>query len=296
MSRYDRLLAHPFAPVDHRYDSRDTILYALGVGAEPDALDLVYERNLRAIPALATVLAYPGNWYARPEIDLDDQHTVHGSERFELFGELPVAGHVTATPRIAEIHDKGQGRGALVISEREVRDVATGALLARVTQRAFCRADGGVGGPGGKPRTPAPVPLRPADVVCDVPTALNAAAIYRLMGDDNPLHIDPDFARKAGFDRPILHGLSSYGHLCRAIMQLYPDKRIRVMDCRFTAPVFPGDTLVLEIWDMPDGVAFRAHCRGRVAIDNGELLFAAAETGGPGCKDEKRTQAETETS
>jgi len=279
MSRYDRLMAHAFDPVDHRFDHRDTILYALGTGAGAGDLDLVFERNLRAIPSLATVLAYPGNWYARPEIELDGQHTVHGSERIELFGELPVAGHVSAVPRIVAIHDKGEGRGALVTSTREVRDAATGALLARVTQRAFCRADGGVGGPGGKPPAPAALPERPADAVRDVPTAPNAAAIYRLMGDDNPLHIDPDFVRTSGFDRPILHGLSSYGHLCRALMRAFPDRQVRMMDCRFTAPVFPGDTLVLELWQTPGGAAFRAHARGRVAIDNGEIGFAAGAHG-----------------
>ncbi|MBL6430130.1 3-alpha,7-alpha,12-alpha-trihydroxy-5-beta-cholest-24-enoyl-CoA hydratase [Maritimibacter sp. DP07] len=275
MSRYDRLMSHDFAPVEHRYDHRDTILYALGVGAGPDALDLVYERDLRAIASMATVTAYPGNWYARPEIDLDDRFTVHGSERFELFGDLPVAGHVIATPRIVAIHDKGEGRGALVISQREVRDAATGRHLATVTQRALCRGDGGVGGPGGRPPAPGPLPSRAADIVLHVPTAANAALIYRLLGDDNPLHVDPAFARDAGFDRPILHGLSSYGHLCRAIMEQRPGVSIQAMDCRFTAPVFPGDMIVLEVWDQPGGVAFRAHSRGRVVIDNGEIRFAA---------------------
>ncbi|MGR3376308.1 MaoC/PaaZ C-terminal domain-containing protein [Salipiger abyssi] len=274
MSRYDRLLARSFEVIEQRYEGRDTILYALGVGAGAEELDLVYEPSLRAIPSLATVLAYPGNWYARPEVDLDARHVVHGSERIELFGPLPVAGHVTAVPRIVAIHDKGEGRGALVISEREIRDAVGGALIAKVTQRALCRADGGIGGPGTPPPAATPLPKRPADRVLPVPTAPNAAAIYRLMGDGNPLHIDPDFARQAGFDRPILHGLSSYGHVCRTLMRIWPERSIHMMDARFTAPVYPGDTLLLEIWERPEGVAFRAHCRGRVAMDNGEIRFA----------------------
>lgn len=294
MSRYDRLLKHVFDPVEHHYDSRDTILYALGVGAGADALELVFERNLKAIPALATVLAYPGNWYARPEIELDGLHTVHASERVELFGPLPVAGHVVATPRILEIYDKGEGRGALVVSEREVRDIVSDTLLARVTQRALCRADGGLGGPGGRPPASASAPARPADKVYAVPTAPNAAVIYRLLGDDNPLHVDPDFAQAAGFDRPLLHGLSSYGHLCRTIMRAYPGRSVHIMDCRFTAPVFPGDTMALEIWDMPGGVSFRAHCHGRVVIDNGEIQFDPGARDRPGLTVENQTWTEAE--
>lgn len=274
MSRYDRLLGLSLDPIDHTFAPRDAILYALGVGASADDLDLVYEQQLRAIPSLATVLAYPGNWYANPEIDLDGLHTVHASERFELVGELPVTGRVRATSKIVELHDRGPGRGAFVISARSIRDVATDQEIARVTQRVLCRADGGLGGPLSKPPKPAAVPQVPADKVLTVPTARNSAVIYRLMGDDNPLHVDPDFARRAGFPNPILHGLSTYGHVCRVLMQAAGGRMIRSMDCRFTAPVYPGDALSLEIWDCPNGFAFRAHCRGQIALDGGEVELA----------------------
>lgn len=273
MSRHDRLISHVFPIVEHQYTTRDTILYALGCGAGAEDLDLVYESGLIAMPSMASVLAYPGNWYARSEIELDGLRTLHGSERIELAGHLPVEGHVRAAARITAIHDKGEGRGALVVSSREIRDVADGRLLATVTQRAFCRGDGGIGSSGGPVPVPAPVPDRAPDRVVRLATSPRAAAIYRLMGDDNPLHIDPAFARAAGLDRPVLHGLSTYGHVARMIMRDAPDRVFRLMDCRFVAPVFPGETLDLALWQTLDGLAFRARVGPRMVIDNGEVAF-----------------------
>ena len=277
MSRADRLLAHSFAPITHSYSTRDTILYALGCGAGAEDLDLVYEPGLRALPSMAAVLAYPGNWYADPSIELDPLLTVHASERVELAGPLPVAGRITARPSIVAIHDKGPGRGAIVVSRRELREAGDGRLLATVTQRAFCRGDGGVGEGSAVATQPAPAPTPlpegPPDRVVSLPTSTRAAAIYRLLGDDNPLHIDPDFARRAGFSGPILHGLASYGHIARAVLRDAPDRWVRVMDCRFMAPVLPGETLELDLWDLPDGRAFRARVGTRVVVDNGEIDF-----------------------
>lgn len=273
MSRLDALLAFEFPSLVHRYGTRDTILYALGCGATADDLDLVYEPGLIALPSMAATLAYPGNWYARPECPIDAPLVVHGSERVELAAPLPVAAEVTGTPSIVAVADKGAGRGALVVSRREARDTTTGALVCTVTQRAFCRGDGGMGSYGEAPPPAAAIPSRDPDRTMTLPTSLRAAAIYRLMGDDNPLHIDPDFAGKAGFDRPVLHGLSTYGHIARALLRDAPGAWVQVMDCRFTAPVFPGDTLTLELWDTSDGRAFRARVGARVVIDNGEAIF-----------------------
>ncbi len=273
MSQHDRLLSHVFPTVEHNFTARDTILYALGCGAGPEDLDLVYEPSLIALPSMAAVLSYPGNWYARPDVALDGVLTVHGSERIELIGSLPAQGHVRATPRITAIHDKGPGKGALVISSREVREVASDRLLATITQRAFCRGDGGIGSFGGPAPVYARVPERTPDRELRVPTSPRAAAIYRLMGDDNPLHIDPEFARAAGFGRPLLHGLCSYGHIARAILRHAPGASVRLMDCRFAAPVFPGETMDLCLWDTPEGFAFRARVGPQVVIDNGEVAF-----------------------
>lgn len=273
MSHLDRLLAHRFPLVEHRYTSRDTILYALGCGAGAGDLDLVYEPDLRALPGLASTLAYPGNFYALPELDLNPLMTVHGSERIELATDLPVAGAVEATTRIDAIHDKGEGRGALVISHRDLRESGSGRLLATVTQRAFCRGDGGIGSTPGPAPVPATIPDRSADRVVQMRISPRAAALYRLMGDDNPLHIDPDFARHAGFARPILHGLSTYGHAIRAILSDAPGERLRLVDCRFTAPVYPGDIIETDLWETPQGRAFRVRVGPQTVIDNGEAAF-----------------------
>lgn len=273
MSRLDALLAFDFPTLVHRYGTRDTILYALGCGAEAEDLDLVYEPGLIALPSMAATLAYPGNWYARPDCPIDAPLVVHGSERVELAAPLPVAAEVTAKPAIVSVTDKGAGRGALVVSRREVRDTATGLPVCTVTQRAFCRGDGGIGSFGEAPPPGAALPSRDPDRTVTLPTSPRAAAIYRLMGDDNPLHIDPGFARSAGFDRPVLHGLATYGHIARALLRDAPGAWVRVMDCRFTAPVFPGDTLTLDLWDMLEGRAFRARVGPRVVIDNGDAIF-----------------------
>ncbi|WBU62744.1 MaoC/PaaZ C-terminal domain-containing protein [Paracoccus aerodenitrificans] len=272
-ARYDRLLSHDFPTTEHRFDKRDTILYALACGAAADDLDLVWEERLLALPTMATVLAYPGNFYADPSFDIDALHVVHASERIELDQDLPVSGHVTAKPTITAIYDKGKGRGALIVSRREIRDVATGKCIAIVTQSAFARADGGLGARV----LPAPpkleLPSGLPDQVLVTPTSPRAAAFYRLLGDNNPLHIDPDFAGRAGFSKPILHGLCSYGHVARKILAEQRSKRIKMMDCRFTAPVFPGEILEIDLWMQGQGCFFRARVADRVVIDNGEMRF-----------------------
>ncbi|TPJ57985.1 MaoC/PaaZ C-terminal domain-containing protein [Mesorhizobium sp. B2-7-1] len=277
MSRYDELMAFRFPEIVHDYGARETILYALGVGAgdppdDPGELRHVYENGLIALPTMAVVLAYPGNWYRTLSPGLDDTLTVHASERFELHRPLPVAASLVATPRIVAIYDKGAGRGSLVVSERVIADRSTGEALATVTQTAFCRGDGGLGGPVIAPPKPHQLPDRNSDATVDMPTSLRSALIYRLSGDDNPLHVDPEFARAAGFPRPILHGLATYGHIGRAISKALrgdSSASIKTMDCRFTAPVFPGDVLSISLWRDGHVVSFRAKVGERVVVDNG---------------------------
>jgi len=275
MSRYDDLLAFEFPEVEQTYSERDVILYALGVGAGSSAaysseLALVYEENLAVIPSMAVTLAYPGFWYRDLAPGLDFLRTVHASERFEIHRPLPRAGTVVARPRIVAIHDKGAGRGSLVVSRREIFGKSSGARLATVTQTAFCRADGGLGGPVTPVPPPPAMPDAPPEARLEVATSSRAALIYRLSGDDNPLHVNPAFARDAGFPAPILHGLSTYGHICRSLMRRVEDGRhITSMDCRFTGPVYPGDTLSLEIWPQAGRILFRAYVGERRVIDNG---------------------------
>lgn len=270
--RLQRLLAHDIGRLDQHYDSRDSILYALGVGAGAQDLPLVWEPGLQALPTMATVLCSPARWFYNPSGLLDGAKVVHGSERIEVLAPLPVTAHVVAHPRITTVQDKGEGRGALIVFEREIAEVATGRLLARVTTRTFFRGDGGIGSMGGPAPLPAAVPDRaPPDMVLAVQTSARAAAIYRLSGDDNPLHIAPAFAARAGFPGPILHGLSTYGHIARTVLAAHPGATLRRMDCRFSAPVFPGEGLTLTLWDVPGGLRFRVAVGERRVIDNGEM-------------------------
>ena len=288
MTRYDALMALAFPEIEQCYSARDTILYALGVGAGSDPagateLALVYEEGLQVIPSMAVTLAYPGFWYRDLRPGLDYLRTVHASERFEIHRPLPVAATVVARPAIVAIHDKGAGRGSLVVSRRQIIDRPSGALLATVTQTAFCRGDGGLGGPCLPPPAPQPIPATDAPLRVNIPVSTRAALIYRLSGDDNPLHVDPVFARAAGFPAPILHGLCTYGHLCRYLMRVAggAGQDIRMMECRFTGPVYPGDTLSVEVWPEPGRALFRAKVANRRVIDHGICAFADPKASPP---------------
>lgn len=270
MSRYDDLMALEFPETVQQLTRRDTIIYALGVGA--DELDFVIEDRLRPVPSMAVTLAYPGFWYRDLPTGLDDTRIVHGSERFTLHRQLPVEGELRARPRISAIHDKGAGRGALIESIRTIRD-AEDRDVATVVQTAFCLGDGGMGGPEVPPPKADPPPGRVADARLSITTDPRAALIYRLSGDPNPLHYDPEVAQTAGFDAPVLHGLASMGHVCR---MLCPDvmDRITEMECRFTGIVRPGEALDVERWDDADGYRFRATVSGRRALDVGRVRLA----------------------
>ncbi len=280
MSRYDDLMAFEFPEIEQSYGQRDIILYALGVGAgwewcDPAELRFAYERNLVPLPSMAVTLAYPGFWYRDLNPGLDFARVVHASERVEIHRPLPIAASVSARPRIVAIHDRGEGRGSLIVSRRTIFEAGSNDPLATVQQTALCRGDGGLGGPLVPAPAPHPVPQRQPDHVVEASISPQAALIYRLSGDYNPLHVDPDFARAAGFEQPILHGLSTYGHVCRLLVKAHGvDASMRVMDCRFTAPVFPGDTLTVRIWFDGSAASFQAQVGARVVIDNGIAEFA----------------------
>jgi len=277
MIDHDRLLALEFPEIEHCYTEKDTILYALGVGYGLDPvdeaqLDFVHETRLKTAPTMAVVLAYPGFWYRNLDTGLDYSQVVHGSEHISLDRPLPPAATVVARNRIVEIIDKGAGRGALVVSRREIREKSSGARLATVTQTAFCRGDGGFGGPPLPSPKPHKLPDRPPDLVCTLPTSPQAALIYRLSGDDNPLHCDPATARAAGFARPILHGLATFGLAGHALIRCACDgdpAGIVEMECRFSAPVFPGDAVRTEIWRDAEVLSFSAWVGDRQVIANG---------------------------
>jgi acyl dehydratase len=284
---HETLLNFPIPEIRQSLRWQDSALYALslGVGQDPmdkDALRYVTEGDaMRALPTMPVVLGYPGFWLRDPATGVDAVRLVAGEQSVELHAPLPVEGDLIGRSRVTGLVDRGAGRGALLYVAREVIDAATGATLATVEQTTFMRGDGGFGGPSGPVRKPAPEPEGAPDIVLDLPTRPEMALIYRLNGDHNPLHSDPGLAAEAGFPRPILHGLGTFGVVGRALLAAVcggDPARFRKMECRFSSPVFPGETIRTEIWLQRDAAAFRARVveRDVVVISNGRLQHAAA--------------------
>lgn len=281
---YDKLKNWSVPEIQHRYTERDTILYALGVGLGSDPLDrrqlpFVYEQGLQALPTYPVVLGYPGFWLKDPGTGVDWVKLVHGEQSLRLHRPIPTAGAVVGRTRVKAIVDKGKDKGALVVQERLVTDQATGELLATIGSVSFCRGDGGFGGGDEAPPSPPAVPEGPPEQVCDLPTLPQAALIYRLSGDYNPLHADPDVAAKGGFPRPILHGLCTYGVAGHALLRTYCDynpSTLTEISVRFSSPVYPGETIRTEMWRRGDRVLFRARSveRDVVVLNNGVARLA----------------------
>jgi acyl dehydratase len=220
------------------------------------------------------VLGYPGFWAKDPRTGIDWRRVLHGEQGLVVFKPLPPEGKVIGRNRITGLIDKGRETGALLFLERDVIDAASGETLCQVSSTAVLRGDGGFGGPAGPAPAPHAIPERAPDAACDLPTLPQAALIYRLSGDDNPLHVDPAVAKAAGFPRPILHGLCSFGVAGHALPKTccgYNAERLRSMHGRFSAPVFPGETIRTEIWRDGELVSFRAHVveRDTIVINNG---------------------------
>ena len=275
----EKLLVLQIPDVEHTYGPKDCMLYALGLGLGQDPLDrdelaFVYEKNLKVLPTFAVMLGYTAYWLRRPEIGVTWEKVVHGEHAMRLHAPLAPQGTVIGRTRILDVVDKGEGRGALVYSQRDIFDKASGRLLVTLNQTTFCRGDGGFG--GAKREAPAPhaIPARAPDGVVDFSTRPEMALIYRLSGDVNALHVDPDFAKAAGFPRPILHGLATFGVAGHALLKAacgYDPARLIAMAGRFSAPVYPGETIRTEFWRDGNVLSFRARVAGRdvVAFDHG---------------------------
>ncbi|MES2684311.1 MAG: MaoC/PaaZ C-terminal domain-containing protein [Pseudomonadota bacterium] len=262
------------------------MLYALGVGACTDPLDsrelrFVFEQELQALPSMSCVLAHPGSWIMAPELEVNWVKLLHAEQHFSLLRPLPVEGAVTGKFRITGIVDKGPESGALLYLEKSLHDAA-GDLLGTVGSTYFLRGDGGCGSWGEAGAELATVPDSAPSGTIEVPTLPTAALIYRLSGDYNPLHADPTIARKAGFEKPILHGLCTYGVACQSLIRALCDfdaSRLRGMGARFTRPVYPGETLRTEWWMADDGaVQFRSWSveRNLMVLDRGSATIAPA--------------------
>jgi acyl dehydratase len=290
---YPDILDQKTAPRTFTYGDKDVMLYALGVGMGRDPLDerelpFVYEKNLKVIPTAATVLAAAGGRPARgaDQVEQKPEHrpsqinylmVVHGEQKVELHRPLPTSGTFTAQGRTIGAFDKGKDKGAVIVNETIWTDEA-GEKVATLTGSTFARGDGGFGGPSEGQPEPHAIPSRKADLSVDIATREDQALLYRLNGDRNPLHSDPDSARRSGFPRPILHGLCTYGITCRAVLQAitgFDPDRIMSHQARFSAPVFPGDTVTVDLWKDGDVVSFEARVldRGATVIRNGKTVL-----------------------
>ena len=281
---YEKMLNWRFDPIEHDVQDKDTILYALGVGLGADVLDktqlrFVYEENLVSLPSMATVLGYPGFWLKDPRTGVDWKRVLHGEQFLRVHKPLPAVGKFIGENKVDRLIDKGEGKGAVMFVERKLYEAATGDHLCTLSATTMLRGDGGFGGPAGSVPKPHSLPETEPSDTCDLPTLEQAALIYRLSGDRNPLHIDPQVAKTAGFERPILHGLSTYGVVCHALVRTFCDyrpERLRSFDVRFSSPVYPGETICTEMWRDGDVISFRARVveRDVVVLNNGRAEIA----------------------
>lgn len=287
---YDDMMQSGATGLKASYDEKDVMLYALGVGygrdpLNADELSFVYENaGLKVPPTFASVIA---RGEAPPEAQRMPQKStinfmmvVDGERRITIHKPLPPKCEVVSDERYLDILDKGEGKGAVLIQERVTREAATGDKLFTIVSSIFARGDGGFGGkPQGGPALHE-IPDRAPDLVKECDTRPDQALLYALSGDRNPLHRDPAVAKMVGFPRPILHGLCSYGTACRAVISTiarYQPERITQFDVRFSKPVFPGETLVVEMWQDGAAISYRASVKerpGTVVLNNGLCLLS----------------------
>ena len=270
-------------PTRQSWTSKDALLYAVGVGAGQEPLEeLQYttensaDIDQKVLPTMAVVLGGGGGAFGQIG-SFNPAMLVHGEQAITLHREIPVQGEIETVSEITGIYDKG--KGAVVVSEATSTLVSDGEPLFSKTMSAFIRGEGGWGGDRGPSGGANAAPDRAPDHSVTVQTRPDQALIYRLSGDRNPLHSDPAFAAMGGFDRPILHGLCTYGFTGRALLHELcgsDPARFKGMDARFTSPVMPGESLTINAWIDGDGAIFQtAGQDGRVVIDNGRLTFTS---------------------
>jgi acyl dehydratase len=281
---YERIMAYRPADIAVNYGERECILYALGIGigmnpVDPGEIKFVYERaGLQAFPTMAVVLGWPGRM-TDPAFGIDERLVVAGDLKVVLHRPLAAQAKLTSRPRVREVIDKGPGGAAIVLNTRDLI-AEDGTTVATVDSSTFARKHGGFGGKVTETPPPAAVPQTAPDKICDLPTPPNLALLYRLNGDENPLHADPQRATVAGFDRPILHGAASFGIAAHAILRSVADyrpERLASIEARFSKPVFPGDTIRTEVWPQGERVAFQCRVVGRndIVLSNGLAVLRA---------------------
>lgn len=281
----EKLKSYKIPDTEATFTRRDTITYALGIGlgADPtdyDQLKYVCPETLVAMPSMATIIAMPYAWIRKAGVNFGGK-SVHAGIQFRLHDTLPVEGTFTSVNNVGEILDKGLGKAAIVSNERKIYDKTTGKLLVEIRSTNMFRGDGGFGGPSRSDTPQHDLPKRTPDAVVEMPTLPQQGLLYQLNGDYNPLHNDPETAKKHGFSRPILHGLSTYGITCHALLRQlcnYDPSGLRMMSANFTRPVYPGEVLAVRIWHEANGASFQTVVPARdneVVLDRGLVKLAA---------------------
>jgi len=285
----EALLRRSLPTVRQCYEARDTIMYALGVGAAqgPDAWDerhlqFVYEERLQALPTMCAMLGDPGFWMREADTGLDWQGLVHSEQSMQWLRPLPPTGEIVGCNRVLRVEDRGLDRGAAFVVEREICAANTGECWVRSWMTVVARNNGGFSPVDGAllqlgvdAFTPlSSLPQRPADRVFLRAVAAHQPLLYRLSSDSNPLHVDPLVARQAGFDRPIMHGMCTFGLFGMLLVSEFCNfetHRLTEMRARFSAPLYPGETLQCEFWQTDRVLRFRGTAvdRGVVVLDRG---------------------------
>ena len=269
-------------PAERSWDSKDGLLYAVGVGAGTDELAFTTENSKditqSVLPTFAVIIGGGGGGAFGKIGTFNPALLVHGEQGIQLESPIPVSGQVSTVSTITGIYDKGSG--AVIATEAESTDTSTGKVLFRTSSSIFLRGEGGFGGDRGPSGTGVEFPDRAPDEKITYSTRPDQALTYRLSGDRNPLHSDPSFAAMAGFERPILHGLCTYGFTGRALLHALcgsDPARFGSMHARFSKPVYPGDDLTVSMWVDGDSALFRTETqRGEVVIDGGRFSLRTA--------------------
>jgi acyl dehydratase len=275
-----QVAAYPIPPYAGSFAVRDAVLYALGLGLGHDPLDrdtlpFVYEEwGPKVLPSFASVIGDPNDFLHDPAFGVTGFPNVHGDQTITIHAPIPAAGRVTSQTRIEGLYDRGEGSHGILILVEDLKDADSGKLLATLRQTDVLIGAGGFGGPPPPAAERPAMPDRAPDALRLKPVAPQAALLYRLSGDYYRLHVEPAYARDAGFDGPILHGLATYGVACHAVVAAFCDHdptRIARFHGRFTAPVYPGETLETAMWRDGSRILYRTRVVGRdvVVIDNG---------------------------
>lgn len=269
-----KLVGKELPPLEYSYSNKDVILYALGIGAgiNTDELKYVYESGLQTLPTFGVIPPFGALFgiVGMEGMDFNLAMLLHGEQHLELFKPIPTEGKLTSYPIISGIYDKGKGA---LIEIDAVTINSAGEPIFKNRFSTFIRGEGGFGGDRG-PEPGFEPPDRLPDRVVEMPTLQQQTLLYRLSGDMNPLHADPDFAAMGGFEKPILHGLCTFGFAGRAVLNEYCNNdpsKFKAIKVRFSRHVYPGETIVTEMWqEKPDLILLRSKTaeRGEYCLTN----------------------------